>query len=607
VGTKDGATLLFEGDTSFGARVGNIIISRRKLMSPFMNNSYEDLGSFWQLKTTNFIGMAVPYASPFCYYDGFKKHDWCMLGTEDGLVNLFEAARETRNPTPSPTSVPSLSFHPTSAPSVSSDPTGLPSLLPSYSPTSAPTAVPTPLPSQSPTILPTATEFPAYLNLSYDFLNGTVGGRATPHCVDFDGDGDLDCLVGSASGYVYYYEGKSTTTHLKRMSSDFFSKDFGSDASPFCVDFDHDGDVDCIVGAADASGTASVYYMQNYGGLGASTDWYQLTDSLFFPQSLASSRASPFCADFDQDGDLDCLVGLASGLVHYFENTGSKKAWKFESVTGNYFGGSGVIKNAKPFCYDGLSEDGDLDCLVGGGEGRVWLYRNDGTSSAPVWVNATNHYFGTHIDEASPFCGDFTGDGTVECLVGNARGYVELLAASTPAPSVSPVPSQSPTMPSPMPTLVPTALPTSSPSREPTMLPSAPSGTPTPVPTTPRPSIWPTHSFPTPVPSLPPTPSPTLLGPTAKPTADKPSVVPTRSPTAPPTSTMAPFPVPTKSHPPTGKPSSVPTTEACSTTFALAAGALPQSQFDAGKVVSEGLPGVCEDSVFDKLRKVARS
>ena len=72
-------------------------------------------------------------------------------------------------------------------------------------------------------------------------------------------------------------------------------------------------------------------------------------------------------------------------------------------------------------------------------------------------------------------------------------------------------------------------------------------------------------------------------------------------------STMAPFPVPTKSHPPTGKPSSVPTTEACSTTFALAAGALPQSQFDAGKVVSEGLPGVCEDSVFDKLRKVARS
>ena len=46
---------------------------------------------------------------------------------------------------------------------------------------------------------------------------------------------------------------------------------------------------------------------------------YVLTSTDYFAYDVGS-YAKPFCADFDDDGDLDCLVGEYYGTVYYFQN-----------------------------------------------------------------------------------------------------------------------------------------------------------------------------------------------------------------------------------------------------------------------------------------------
>ena len=63
-----------------------------------------------------------------------------------------------------------------------------------------------------------------------------------------DADGDLDCLIGESYGNVNYFEntGNASFPLWSLAATDYFSYDTGFSASPFCADFDNDGDFDCV-------------------------------------------------------------------------------------------------------------------------------------------------------------------------------------------------------------------------------------------------------------------------------------------------------------------------------------------------------------------------
>ena len=42
-----------------------------------------------------------------------------------------------------------------------------------------------------------------------------------------------------------------------------------------------------------------------------------------------SGEPKPFCADFDADGDKDCIIGTNSEQAYYFENTGTSYSFDF--------------------------------------------------------------------------------------------------------------------------------------------------------------------------------------------------------------------------------------------------------------------------------------
>lgn len=250
-----------------------------------------------------------------------------------------------------------------------------------------------------------------------------VGSESMPVLGDLDGDGDLDLLVGNkvttddnTTATITRYENTGTT------SSPVFTDrgDLGIrgtfNYAPAITDLDGDGAPDLVVGTWNDH----VQWWKNRGT--AQAPVWTMVDSALVVITRGSNSA-PTLADIDGDGDLDLVIGEASGQLNLYRNVGTRTEPKFELVT-DELPGMDVGRRSTPTFHD-FDGDGKPDLLIGSEDGALHRWLNHTTGGEMRFERDTAFVMlGDNL--SSPTVGDLDGDGRLELILGTMSGGLRL-------------------------------------------------------------------------------------------------------------------------------------------------------------------------------------
>ncbi|MEM7375014.1 MAG: FG-GAP-like repeat-containing protein [Bacteroidota bacterium] len=218
---------------------------------------------------------------------------------------------------------------------------------------------------------------------------------------DWDGDHDLDMIVGTREGHIQLFnnQGDSLLPHFVPQSDPFFDLfDHGSSVFPLLIDLFEDDTLDLVI-----SSHSLMYHFIDR-GTGPHPSWELVTTQLLpLPPSSNSYGRAGFI-DFDMDGDQD--VFLNGGL---YRNHGTDAApnWIFEEVEIGY---DGLPTHSILYPHDFLPNCGIESMINVNGNFRLFTYKG----VQPEILNFFPSYLCsntvTHTFDVFPTGGYWSGD-----------------------------------------------------------------------------------------------------------------------------------------------------------------------------------------------------
>ena len=193
--------------------------------------------------------------------------------------------------------------------------------------------------------------------------------------MDYDDDGMLDLIVGDRNGFIHYYrrtaEAPITLTEESNLVCGGVTIDVGYNSAPVIVDWDEDGEMDLLVG--NQAGNVRYYHNDTIDTDPVYNDYTNLESA---GAVISQYRNYPQVVDMNLDGRKDLLCGINSYNILYYENVGTNAAPEFS--------GSEVMINTggygARFSVADWNGDGLLDVLASNYDGNVLVYIQQTTS-----------------------------------------------------------------------------------------------------------------------------------------------------------------------------------------------------------------------------------
>jgi len=252
-----------------------------------------------------------------------------------------------------------------------------------------------------------------------------TSGYNAPMPADIDGDGDLDFFMGvmggafnpvgtSANNFFFWDRIRENAFEL-RTKRYLDMIDLGSETVLAFGDIDGDGDLDMVVGNKLDPVEADAGRLTTFINEGTATaPRFRQTTSVAM---AGAYHLAPVLADLDGDGDLDMLLGTWNQDILYFRNEGTKTAphWvQDESRTIALPRASNTI----PTLAD-IDRDGDLDLFVGTSNGVVAFLRNTGSRTNAKFELVTERLDDVKaVRRSAPALYDIDGDGLLDLVLG---------------------------------------------------------------------------------------------------------------------------------------------------------------------------------------------